>query len=141
MSQIPDLRFTSINQMVDTVGKSQSTNGVTDNYNGISFAEVLNQKCSIEQVIGETKAATPIKFSKHAGERLEERDIQLTDEQLSRLEEGAAKASSKGIASSLVLLDDMAFIVNTRNKTVITAMDQNMNEDNIFTNIDGAVII
>lgn len=141
MSQIPDLRFTSINQMVDTVRKSQSNNGVTDNYNGISFSDVLNQKRSIEQVIGETKVATPIKFSKHAGERLEERDIQLTDEQLSRLEEGTAKASSKGIASSLVLLDDMAFIVNTRNKTVITAMDQNMNEDNIFTNIDGAVII
>ena len=47
----------------------------------------------------------------------------------------------KGINETLVLLDDMAFIVNTKNKTVVTAMDQNMNEENIFTNIDGAVII
>lgn len=140
MNQIPGIGIASIDQMADAVGKSQNTQ-TAGNYSGVSFADVLNQKRSIEQVIGDTRESTPIKFSKHAGARLEERDIQLTDDQLSRLEEGTEKASSKGIKESLVLLDDMAFIVNIQNKTVITAMDQNMNEDNIFTNIDGAVII
>ena len=81
------------------------------------------------------------KFSKHAGERLEQRDIRLSDEQMTRLEEGTEKAILKGIKESLVIVDDLSFIVNTRNRTVITAMDQNNNEDNIYTNIDGAVII
>ena len=51
------------------------------------------------------------------------------------------KASLKGIKESLVLLDDLAFIVNTENKIVVTAMSQAANDENIYTNIDGAVII
>ncbi|MDO5403576.1 MAG: TIGR02530 family flagellar biosynthesis protein [Eubacteriales bacterium] len=141
MSQISNVGYASIEQMADAAGRNKSNKVSAEGYNGVSFAEVLSQKCSIEQVIGETGSLIPIKFSKHASARLEERDIQLTDEQMSRLEEGTAKAGSKGIKESLVLLDNMAFIINTQNKTVITAMDQNMNEENIFTNIDGAVII
>ena len=60
---------------------------------------------------------------------------------MTRLEEGIRKASDKGIKESLVLVDDLAFIVNTDKKMVITAIDQNSSEDNIYTNIDGAVII
>ena len=70
-----------------------------------------------------------------------QRNIRLTDEQMTRLEEGIRKASDKGIKESLVLVDDLAFIVNTDKKMVITAIDQNSSEDNIYTNIDGAVII
>ena len=57
------------------------------------------------------------------------------------MNEGTQKAGLKGIRESLVIMDDLAFIVNTKSKTVVTAMDQNNSEDNIFTNIDGAVII
>lgn len=60
---------------------------------------------------------------------------------ISRLNEGTQKAGLKGIRESLVIMDDLAFIVNTKSKTVVTAMNQNNSEDNIFTNIDGAVII
>ena len=37
------------------------------------------------------------------------------------------------------MVDDFAFIVNVNNNTVITAVDEN--EDRVFTNIDGAVIV
>ena len=70
-----------------------------------------------------------------------EERIKAIEEQMTRLEEGTEKAILKGIKESLVIVDDLSFIVNTRNRTVITAMDQNNNEDNIYTNIDGAVII
>ena len=73
--------------------------------------------------------------------RLEERNISLTVEQNARLESGVAKASEKGIKDSLVMIDSLAFIVNVPNKTVVTAMDQTEKQDNIFTNIDGAVIM
>lgn len=83
---------------------------------------------------------TTLKFSKHASNRLADRNIELTKEQMDRLTEGTNKAGSKGIKDSLVMVDHLAFIVNIPKKTVITAMDQSQADENIFTNIDGAVI-
>ena len=81
-----------------------------------------------------------LKFSKHASNRLADRNIELTKEQMDRLTEGTSKAGSKGIKDSLVMVDNLAFIVNVPRNTVITAMDQSQADENIFTNIDGAVI-
>ncbi|MCI8992334.1 MAG: flagellar protein [Eubacterium sp.] len=99
---------------------------------GASFQEILAQK---------TAEQNPLKFSKHASQRLENRNISLTKEQSERLENGVDRAREKGINDSLVIVDSLAFIVNVPNKTVVTAMDQAETNDNIFTNIDGAVII
>ena len=60
---------------------------------------------------------------------------------MERLNDGAKKAGEKGIQESLVIMDGLAFIVNIPNKTVVTAMDSAETTDNVFTNIDGAVII
>lgn len=111
---------------------------------GSSNAPVQNNTVTFEQVLFQAQnkeKAGELKFSKHADARLAQRDIQLTKDQMLRLNEGADKASAKGIKDSLVILDNFAFIVNTRSKTVITAMDQNYEEENIYTNIDGAVIV
>ena len=81
-----------------------------------------------------------MKFSKHAANRLNDRKIELTGNQLERLNEGTRKADAKGINESLVLVDNLAFIVNVKNNTVVTAMEQTEAGDHIYTNIDGAVI-
>ena len=73
--------------------------------------------------------------------RLEDRNINLSEEQNERLESGVRKASEKGIRESLVIVDSLAFIVNVPNKTVVTAMDRNESDDNVYTNIDGAVVM
>lgn len=99
---------------------------------GKSFQEILQSKELTKE---------EVKFSKHAKARLNDRNIELTDAQLERLREGAVKASEKGIKESLVLVDQLAFIVNIPNNTVVTAMHKDEQADNIFTNIDGAVII
>ena len=99
---------------------------------GFSFQEILTQKAS--------QTDTELKFSKHAANRLVDRNIRLTDEQMERLSDGTQKASAKGIKESLVIVDQLAFIVNIPNNTVVTAMDQSEAATNIFTNIDGAVI-
>ncbi len=87
------------------------------------------------------KKESEIRFSKHAANRLSDRNITLSADQMDRLKEGAQKASSKGIQESLVLVDQLAFIVHVPSQTVVTAMDQTDTNENIFTNIDGAVII
>jgi flagellar operon protein len=84
---------------------------------------------------------TPLQFSKHAGERLSARDIQLSDTQMQRVEDGVHKARIKGVRDSLVIVDDVALVVNVQNKIVVTALDKGQNDGNVFTNIDGAVIV
>ncbi len=101
---------------------------------GKSFADILNQKSE------ELNGLSRVRFTKHAAERLVDRNIKLSDEQLTRLTKGTEEAGNKGIDSSLVMVDDLAFIVNTESKTVVTAMDPANNDKNVFTNIDGAVI-
>ena len=99
------------------------------------------------QDLGQTQPAANFKeilenkiiFSKHANTRLNSRDLNLSPEQLERVEGGITKAWSKGINESLVLVDDIALVVNVKNKLVITAMGSS--GENIFTNIDGAVIV
>ncbi|MBO4374045.1 MAG: flagellar protein [Lachnospiraceae bacterium] len=99
-----------------------------------SFAEILNEK-------SEKAFEKPsVSFTKHAAQRLSDRNIELSDAQLERLFNGTKEAGDKGINSSLVMVDDLAFIVNTRSNTVVTAMDPGSNDKNVFTNIDGAVI-
>lgn len=131
--------FNSIEQAASSIKRQNTDN--KDNSSNVSFKEIFSQKLSIEEAASETSQSSVIRFSKHADTRLRQRDITLTEEQLSRLSEGTYKAGQKGIKESLVLLDNMAFIVNTSNNIVVTAMDQNMNDENVFTNIDGAVII
>ena len=124
--------FTSIEKVAGTYLNPAAESRPLGNLNGASFEDIFTQKL---------QSASELKFSKHAAQRLDDRNIELTEEQSLRLEEGVMKASEKGITDSLVLVDTLAFIVNVPNQTVVTAMDQTESDENIFTNIDGAVIV
>lgn len=82
-----------------------------------------------------------IKFSKHAMERLETRNIQLTPQDMARINQAFNIAQGKGIKETLILMDDRVFVASVNNKTVITAALENQLKENVFSNIDGAVII
>lgn len=82
----------------------------------------------------------PVRFSAHAQNRLTHRQISLTEPQVARLEQSVTSAADKGAESSLVLLDNLAFIVSVRNRTVVTALDQAQTSSHVFTQIDSAVI-
>jgi flagellar operon protein len=82
-----------------------------------------------------------VKFSNHAAKRLEQRGIQLRPEQLGQIGQAIDDAAAKGSKDSLILMKDMAFIVNVDNRTVVTAMDGRSMKNNVFTQIDSAVII
>ncbi|MBY0206131.1 flagellar biosynthesis protein [Paenibacillus polysaccharolyticus] len=82
-----------------------------------------------------------LKLSNHAAKRLEQRGIELKTEQMKQIGSALDKAAAKGAKESLILMQDMAFIVNVKNRTVVTAMDSESMKDNVFTQIDSAVII
>ena len=129
-------QFPSIEQMTSQIGRVDNNttkvdiNQVQVDKNGMSFDEILKSK--------QNSVDNNIVFSKHANERLESRNIELSDVQMERLNEATKLAASKGIKESLVMLDDYNFIVNTKNNMVVTAIGKQ--EKNVFTNIDGAVI-
>ncbi len=81
-----------------------------------------------------------IKISAHAQARLKSRGIDLDPARMAKLMEAVDRAASKGAKESLVLMDDLAVIVSVKNRTVITAVDGASLKDNVFTNIDSAVI-
>ncbi len=110
-------------------GKTAGQNGFQ--VQGPSFAEILEQKKVAEN--GE------LKFSKHASERLVSRNINLSESQKERLKSAVKAAEAKGIKESLVMMDNLAFIINVKNNTVVTAVTGG--EEKIFSNIDGAVVI
>lgn len=100
--------------------------------NGPSFDSVFQQQ--LEQ-------QTEIKFSAHALKRLESRQISLDSQDMLLLKDAVNKVEAKGAKESLILMDQMALVVSVKNRTVITAVDSNNLKDNVFTNIDSAVIV
>ena len=83
----------------------------------------------------------PIKFSTHALKRMQERGIHLSDAEMAKLESAVDNVAQKGARDALVLMDQVAYVVSVSNKTVITAMDEKSTKDNVFTNIDSAIIL
>ena len=117
---------------VNSVDKNVQNNLKTKlNAEKTSFQEILNKEIS---------KGEGVKFSKHAELRLALRNISLSKEQTQRLENAVDKASAKGVKDTLVMLDNVALVVNVPNRTVVTAVNGNELKDNVFTNIDGAVI-
>lgn len=86
-------------------------------------------------------SASSVAFSKHAMTRAEERGIQIDETLLNQLSDSLEKAQAKGAKNILAFDTTRAFIVNVPHGRVITAMSQEEMKENIFTNIDGAVIL
>ncbi|WP_138493973.1 TIGR02530 family flagellar biosynthesis protein [Paenibacillus pinistramenti] len=108
----------------------------------------LNQSANVKTSAAENAASFQkvldselVKFSNHAAKRLEQRGIQLRPEQLGQIGQAIDDAAAKGSKDSLILMKDMAFIVNINNRTVVTAMDGKSMKNNLFTQIDSAIII
>ena len=85
------------------------------------------------------KELEKVKFSLHALKRLEERNIELSDDEMFKINTAVERAELKGSKDSLVMMNSTAFIVNIPNKTVITAMSIADSKESVFTNIDSVV--
>jgi flagellar operon protein len=100
---------------------------------GTGFRDVLRDVAA--------PAGTPLRFSAHAMQRLESRNIHLTPDDVQRMNVMADKAAAKGAKQSLFMMNDVAMVVSIKNRTVITAVDADSMKENVFTNIDSAAII
>lgn len=95
---------------------------------GTEFAELLKQELGL-------------KVSGHAQTRLSSREIKLGAEDWARVKDGVDRAAEKGSRDSLVMVNDVALVISVKNRTIITAVAKNQLKENVFTNIDSAVIV
>lgn len=95
---------------------------------GTSFADVLS------------RATEQVHLTRHAQKRIERRELNLDPQRLARLNSAITRAAEKGGRNSVVMLDDLAVVVNVRERTVITAMPKEGNHQRVFTNVDSVVI-
>lgn len=109
--------------------QSKVSHNVRPQTSSVSFADEL------------TKAEKKVSFSQHAMQRMQNRSLDLSEQDLAKLEATVEKMSQKGAKESLIYMKDMALVVSVTNRTVITAMDGSSAKENIFTNIDSAAIL
>ncbi len=109
--------------------QSKSSRTIASTAKGSSFADALNQ------------AEKRVTFSQHALQRMQNRQLDLSEQDLAKLDDTVEKMAQKGARESLIYMNDMALVVSVTNKTVITAMDGSSAKENIFTNIDSAAIL
>lgn len=108
----------------------------------VSINRLKNQNSNFEALLkNEIQNNQEVKFSKHAMDRLKERNIKLSDAEINKLNNAVNKAAKKGIKETLIIMDNKAFITSVKNKTVITAATEKQLKENVFTNIDGAVFV
>jgi len=127
--------------------QNQNQNKIEQQRTGVSGVNTIKslkpdtvQTSSFHDILGsQLESTTSVQFSKHATIRLNDRNINLTNDQIERVAGGIGQANEKGIRDSLVLVDDVALVVNVKSRTVITALNQVTN--NVFSNIDGAVVV
>ena len=100
------------------------------------FKELLES-----QLGGQQPLHGGINLSSHAAKRLEERQIDFTGEEYSKVKEAMTKLSQKGGKNSLVVTDNAAYIVDVVKNKVITAVDKESMNENVFTKIDSTVFV
>jgi flagellar operon protein len=114
-----------------------------DDLKGPSFKDTLQTQVSGLDKVEEKADATPqvLKFSNHAVERMSQRGITFSPEQMTKIEGAARKAQEKGAKEALIFTDESALIVSLKNSTVVTVMDKANLKENVFTNIDSTVVV
>lgn len=135
----------NINRMV-TVGKpigNPYKSGINSSEAGPNATKVREQRDfkDVLKTAIDNGNIGDVKFSKHAIRRMEDRRIELSAEQLRDIGDALNKVKNKGVKDSLILMENTALIVNVPTGTVVTAVDNNSMRENVFTNIDGAIII
>ncbi len=136
--KVADLQIQNSYRQVDpaSVGKSSPQTRRSEEMPGSSqspsFSDIFQEKLNEEQ---------GIRFSAHALQRIEERNLMPSLQSLERLNHGVQQVQEKGGRSSLILVDDTAFVVSVKNKTVVTAIDRQNAGDQVFTNIDSVAIV
>jgi flagellar operon protein len=112
-----------------------------DYKNPAKTAHTNQKKFALELQSALKPNSESLTISKHARQRLEQRGIKFNEMRWNQIGERIKEAKTMGVKESLVLVDGAALIVNAQNNTVITAMNRTEANTQIFTNINGTILM
>ena len=123
---------------IDRLNQVEQVQPVRRRDAGSQFGPMLQREIASAS---QERESFSVAFSKHARARAEERGIEVTDTLMDQLADSVERASAKGATNILAFDATRAFIINIPHGRVITTMSQEEMQENIFTNIDGAVLL
>lgn len=120
--------------MINKIQNQQNT--INNNYQ-----QRLDRTIEFNKILKDVQESKELKFSSHAADRLRQRNITLSDADLNNLKSAVGRIKDKGGKEALIVYKNIAYITSIKNNTIITAVDSDSLKENIFTNIDSAMIL
>ena len=120
---------------VDHVGK------ISSSVRNVSYERNVNRALEFEKILNGIKGSNDLKVSGHAQERMRERNINLSKNDLDNLKSAADAVRQKGGKEAVILYHNVAYLTSIKNNTIITAIDKDSLKGNVFTNIDSTIIL
>src|SRR5690606_37199079 len=104
------------------------------------FKGLIEEQLRHPQVT-EKNIGAEVNVSTHAMKRLQERNIELDGNEYMKLKEAVSKLRAKGGHDSLVITQKAAYVVDVDKNTVVTSVDKNNMNENVFTKIDSTIFM
>ena len=113
--------------------------------NNLRSGEKSDFKGLLDQIQGGPSAAPAfgqeVSMSSHAMKRLQDRNIEFDSSEYMKIKEAIGKLRAKGGHDSLVITGKAAYVVDVDRNTVVTAVDKNSMNENVFTKIDSTIFM
>ena len=143
MSKVNSFLIPNVSSLPADVQKAEKTNalkqGEKSEFKGL--VDQLNQQDLRHPQVTEKQVGQDVNVSTHAMKRLQERNIELDGNEYMKLKEAVSKLRAKGGHDSLVITNKAAYVVDVDKNTVVTAVDKNNMNENVFTKIDSTIFM
>ena len=139
MSKVNSFLIPNVSTIPSENQKASNANalksGEKSEFKGLMDKELLQPQVTPKDIGPE------INVSSHATKRLQERNIELDGNEYMKLKEAMGKLRAKGGHDSLVITNKAAYVVDVDKNTVVTAVDKNNMNENVFTKIDSTIFM
>lgn len=122
------------------INNVSNNNKINDNYNK-NINNRIERAVEFSSILKKAESQNELKISAHAKDRLKERNINFNDDDITNIRQAVEKIRSKGGKEALIIYNNVALLTSVKNNTIITAVDDKSMKENVFTNIDSAIII
>lgn len=142
-SKVNSFLIPNVSSLPSDAQKAEKTNalkqGEKSEFKGL-VDQLSNNDIRLPQVNGKN-VGQDVQVSTHAMKRLQERNIELDGNEFMKLKEAVSKLKAKGSHDSLVITNKAAYVVDVDKNTVVTAVDKNNMNENVFTKIDSTIFM
>jgi flagellar operon protein len=142
-SKVNSFLIPNVSSLPSDAQKAEKTNalkqGEKSEFKGL-VDQLSNNDIRLPQVTGKN-VGQDVQVSSHAMKRLQERNIELDGNEFMKLKEAVSKLKAKGSHDSLVITNKAAYVVDVDKNTVVTAVDKNNMNENVFTKIDSTIFM